>query len=84
MCFQVYPGYSHECTEIAYSERWRHILVLNYTAGTRAYGSECRNRANPAIIWQRCSMTTFEETLLREVATLPDLRQADVLASAAS
>ena len=46
MCFQVSPGSSHECTEIAYSERWKHILVLNYTAGTRACGSGCRNRAS--------------------------------------
>ena len=33
MCFQVYLGSSHECTEIEYSERWEHIFVLKLHSG---------------------------------------------------
>ena len=31
MCFQVYLGSSHECTEIPYSERWEHIYSHKLT-----------------------------------------------------
>ena len=31
MCFQVYLGSSHECTEIPYSESWEHIYSHKLT-----------------------------------------------------
>lgn len=33
MCFQVYLGSSHECTEIEYSERWEHIFMHRLHSG---------------------------------------------------
>ena len=33
MCFQVYLGSSHECTEIEYSEHWEHIFMHRLHSG---------------------------------------------------
>ena len=81
MCFQVYLGSSHACTEShirnARSTFW---CLTTQPVHRHAVADAGTERVLSCIIWQRCSLTTFEETLLREVATLLESRQADVLA----